>query len=245
MPDNYNPAYRGQTAVAGAIDAGLRAYMLRVYNYMLSGLVLTGITAWIVATVPAVRDVFFVTTARGVGLSGLGWVALLAPLGLVLLLSWRINSMSLRGAQGLFWGYAALMGVSLAPILLLYTGASVAEVFFITAATFGAMSLWGYTTKSDLTGMGSFLFMGLIGIIIASVVNFFLQSAMIQWVVSFAGVLIFTGLTAYDTQWIKNMYVANDDGTVAGRKAIFGALKLYLDFINLFMMLMRIMGNRR
>jgi FtsH-binding integral membrane protein len=245
MPDNYNPAYRGQTAVAGAIDAGLRAYMLRVYNYMLSGLVLTGITAWIVATVPAVRDVFFVTTARGVGLSGLGWVALLAPLGLVLLLSWRINSMSLRGAQGLFWGYAALMGVSLAPILLLYTGASVAEVFFITAATFGAMSLWGYTTKSDLTGMGSFLFMGLIGIIIASVVNFFLQSAMIQWVVSFAGVLIFTGLTAYDTQWIKNMYVANDDGTVAGRKAIFGALKLYLDFINLFMMLMRIMGDRR
>jgi FtsH-binding integral membrane protein len=245
MPDNYNPAYRGQTAVAGAIDAGLRAYMLRVYNYMLSGLVLTGITAWIVATVPAVRDVFFVATARGVGLSGLGWVALLAPLGLVLLLSWRINQMSLRSAQGLFWGYAALMGVSLAPILLLYTGASVAEVFFITAATFGAMSLWGYTTKSDLTGMGSFLFMGLIGIIIASVVNFFLQSAMIQWVVSFAGVLIFTGLTAYDTQWIKNMYVANDDGTVAGRKAIFGALKLYLDFINLFMMLMRIMGDRR
>jgi uncharacterized protein len=245
MPDIYNPATGRSTAAVGAVDAGLRAYMLRVYNYMLVGLTLTGISAWIVANVPAVRDVFFVATARGVGLSGLGWVALLAPLGFVMLLSWRINRMSLGAAQGMFWGYAALMGISLAPILLLYTGASVAEVFFITAGTFGAMSLWGYTTKRDLTAMGSFLFMGLIGIIIAMLVNFFLQSAMMQWVISIIGVLIFTGLTAYDTQWIKESYVASDDGTVTGRKAIFGALKLYLDFINLFMFLVQILGNRR
>ena len=245
MPDNYNPALRGQTAAAGVIDAGLRAYMLRVYNYMLVGLALTGVSAWIVATVPAVRDIFFVATDRGVSLSLLGWVALLAPLGFVMFLSFRINRMSLGAAQATFWGYAALMGVSLAPVLLLYTGASVAQTFFITAATFGAMSLYGYTTKRDLSGLGSFLFMGLIGLIIASVVNIFLASSMMQWVISVAGVLIFTGLTAYDTQWIKEMYVANDDGTVSGRKAILGALKLYLDFINLFMMLMRLMGDRR
>jgi len=245
MPDNYNPALRGQTAAAGVIDAGLRAYMLRVYNYMLVGLALTGVSAWIVATVPAVRDIFFVATDRGVSLSLLGWVALLAPLGFVMFLSFRINRMSLGAAQATFWGYAALMGVSLAPVLLLYTGASVAQTFFITAATFGAMSLYGYTTKRDLSGFGSFLFMGLIGLIIASVVNIFLASSMMQWVISVAGVLIFTGLTAYDTQWIKEMYVANDDGTVSGRKAILGALKLYLDFINLFMMLMRLMGDRR
>jgi FtsH-binding integral membrane protein len=245
MPDNYNPALRGQTAAAGVIDAGLRAYMLRVYNYMLVGLALTGVSAWIVATVPAVRNIFFVATDRGVSLSLLGWVALLAPLGFVMFLSFRINRMSLGAAQATFWGYAALMGVSLAPVLLLYTGASVAQTFFITAATFGAMSLYGYTTKRDLSGLGSFLFMGLIGLIIASVVNIFLASSMMQWVISVAGVLIFTGLTAYDTQWIKEMYVANDDGTVSGRKAILGALKLYLDFINLFMMLMRLMGDRR
>ncbi|HSZ74877.1 MAG TPA: Bax inhibitor-1/YccA family protein [Rhizomicrobium sp.] len=245
MPDNYNPALRGQTAAAGVIDQGLRAYMLRVYNYMLVGLGLTGVSAWIVATVPAVRDMFFVATERGVSLSLLGWVALLAPIGFVMFLSFRINRMSLGAAQATFWGYAALMGVSLAPVLLLYTGASVAQTFFITAATFGAMSLYGYTTKRDLSGFGSFLFMGLIGLIIASVVNIFLASSMMQWVISVAGVLIFTGLTAYDTQWIKEMYVANDDGTVSGRKAIMGALKLYLDFINLFMMLMRLMGDRR
>jgi FtsH-binding integral membrane protein len=245
MPDYYNPATGRGAAVAGVIDEGLRAYMLRVYNYMLVGLVLTGISAWVVASVPEVRDVFFVMTARGPSLSGLGWVALLAPLGMVMFMSFKINTMSLGAAQGLFWGYATLMGVSLAPILLLYTGTSVAQTFFVTAATFGAMSLWGYTTKRDLTGMGSFLFMGLIGLIIASLVNIFFQSSMMQWVISVAGVLIFTGLTAYDTQSIKETYVAGDDGTVAGRKAIFGALRLYLDFINLFMMLIRLLGDRR
>jgi hypothetical protein len=137
------------------------------------------------------------------------------------------------------------VGIGIAPILFVYTGASVAEVFFITAATFGAMSLYGYTTRADLSGWGSFLFMGLIGVIIASVVNMFLHSAMMQWVISIIGVLVFTGLTAYDTQSIKESYVANDDGTVAGRKAIFGALRLYLDFLNLFLMLLQLMGNRR
>jgi uncharacterized protein len=244
MADYDNRAIRG-SVVAGAVDAGLRAHMLRVYNYMLVGLVLTGLTAWATADT-SLRDVFFQVTANGrMGLTGLGWVALLAPLGMVFFLSFGINRMSVATAQTTFWVYAALVGIGIAPILWVYTGASVATTFFVTAATFGAMSLWGYTTKADLSGMGSFLFMGLIGIVIASVVNMFLQSAMIQWIVSIAGVLIFTGLTAYDTQWIKEMYVANDDGTVAGRKAIIGALKLYLDFLNLFLFLLRFMGVQR
>lgn len=246
MADDYNRVLRAPSTTADLYDAGLRAHMLRVYNYMLSGLVLTGISAWLVASVPAIRAVFFQVTPQGaLTLSMLGWVALFAPLALVFYLSFRINKMSVQAAQMTFWGYATLMGVSLAPILLLYTGASVAQVFFITAAMFGGMSLWGYTTKRDLTGMGSFLFMGLIGIIIASVVGMFFQSSMLQFVISVLGVLIFTGLTAYDTQKIKEMYVANMDGTVAGRGAIMGALALYLDFINLFIMLMRLMGDRR
>jgi hypothetical protein len=153
--------------------------------------------------------------------------------------------MSVTAARTTFLAYAALVGVTFAPLLLVYTGTSVAQVFFITAATFGGMSLWGYTTRRDLTGFGSFLFMGLIGIIIASLVGFFVKSSMLQWVISVAGVVIFTGLTAYDTQKIKEMYVANDDGTAMGRKAIFGALSLYLDFINLFLMLLRLLGSRR
>jgi FtsH-binding integral membrane protein len=166
-------------------------------------------------------------------------------LGLVFFLSFRIAHMSLATAQTVFWGYAGLMGISLAPILLMYTGASVAQVFFVTAATFGAMSLWGYTTKRDLTGFGSFLFMGLIGILIASVVNIFLGSGMVSLVISIIGVLVFTGLTAYDTQQIKESYYVSDDGQLAGKKAVMGALRLYLDFINLFLMLLRLMGDRR
>jgi FtsH-binding integral membrane protein len=247
MADYDNRIVRGQTATTDVIDAGLRAHMLRVYNYMLIGLVLTGMSAWVVATVPSVRDLFFAINPQNghPGLSALGWVAFIAPLGLVLLLSFRIQHMSVGAAQATFWGYAALLGVSLAPVLLLYTGASVAQVFFITAATFGAMSLYGYTTRSDLSSWGSFLFMGLIGIIIASLVNMFLASGMVSFVISVIGVIVFTGLTAYDTQVIKEMYVASDDGTVAGRKAIMGALKLYLDFVNLFLMLLRLLGNRR
>jgi FtsH-binding integral membrane protein len=246
MADYDNRAVRGSGAVAGVVDAGLRAHMLRIYNYMLVGLVLTGATAWLTANTEFATLFFQTNAATGrFGLTGLGWVALLAPLGMVFFLSFGINRMSVGAAQAMFWVYSGLVGIGLAPILWVYTGASVAETFFITAAMFGAMSLWGYTTRSDLSAMGSFLMMGLIGLIIAMVVNFFLQSAMIQWVVSAMGVIIFTGLTAYDTQWIKEMYVANDDGTVAGRKAIIGALKLYLDFLNLFLFLLRFMGNRR
>jgi FtsH-binding integral membrane protein len=153
--------------------------------------------------------------------------------------------MSVATAQISFLAYAALIGVTLASLFVVYTQTSIAQVFFITAATFGAMSLWGYTTRTDLTGFGSFLFMGLIGIIIASVVSFFVQSTMLTWMISVAGVLIFTGLTAYDTQWIKNNYVEADDAATAGKKAVFGALKLYLDFLNLFLMLLRLLGNRR
>jgi uncharacterized protein len=246
MADYDNRTLRQAQTGVGAIDAGLRSYMLRVYNHMLVGLVLTGASAWLIANVTSVRELFFQSDALGrVGLSGIGMVTIFAQLGLGLLLIFGIRRISVATAQLGFWIYSGLMGITIASVLLLYTPASVAEVFFITAGTFGAMSLWGYTTRSDLTGMGSFLMMGLIGLLIAMVVNMFLQSPMMQWVLSIAGVLIFTGLTAYDTQKIKENYVANDDGTVAGRKAIYGALMLYLDFINLFLFLMRLMGSRR
>jgi FtsH-binding integral membrane protein len=234
-------------STTGTLDEGLRAYMLRVYNYMLTGLVLTGLSAYTVSAVPALQALFYaVNPATGaIGLTILGWVALFAPLGVVMFLSFRINSMSVSAAQATFWVYAGLMGISLTPIIWIYTATSIAQVFFITAATFGAMSLWGYTTKRDLTGFGSFLFMGLIGLVIASLVNIWLRSTEMMWILSIVGVLIFTGLTAYDTQSIKNSYSYNDDATVSGRKAIFGALRLYLDFVNLFLMLLRLMGNRR
>ncbi|HWA02713.1 MAG TPA: Bax inhibitor-1/YccA family protein [Rhizomicrobium sp.] len=247
MADYNNPVLRSQAA-AGVVDEGLRAYMLRVYNYMLAGLVLTGMTAWVTANTAFGNLFFQVTEANGhpvVGLSILGFVALFAPLALVFYLSARIHAMSAGAAHATFLIYAGIMGISLAPIVLIYTGASIAQVFFITAATFGSMSLWGYTTKRDLTGFGSFLFMGLIGIIIASVVNLFLQSNMMSFVISAIGVLVFTGLTAYDTQSIKEMYSVSDDGSIAGKKAIMGALRLYLDFVNLFLMLLRLFGDRR
>ena len=173
------------------------------------------------------------------------WVVILAPLGLVMVMSFGINRLSLATALALFFVYSGLLGLSLASIFLVYTGASITRVFFISAATFGAMSLYGYTTQRDLTGFGSFLFMGLIGIIIASLVNIFLHSSGLDWVISVLGVLIFTGLTVYDTQNIKEMYSPMDDGTVAGRKAVMGALRLYLDFINLFLMMLRLFGDRR
>ncbi len=247
MADYDNRVLPGRAGTADAVDAGLRSYMLRVYNYMLVGLVLTGATAYLVADVPAIRELFFAfdpATGR-MGMTILGWIALLAPLGMVLLLSFRLEKMSLGAAQATFWFYAAIMGIGLAPVVLAYTGASVAQTFFITAGTFGAMSLWGYTTKTDLTGVGSFLFMGLIGVVIASLVSMFVQSTMLTWIISVVGVLIFTGLTAYDTQWIKNSYASGDDSATSGKKAIFGALKLYLDFVNLFLMLLRLLGSRR
>ena len=248
---NYdNQSARYGTSVArgaeGAIDQGLRAHMLRVYNYMAVGLVLTGVTAWAVANVPALTNLFFTQTAAGgLGMTGLGWVAFIAPIALVFVLSFGVQRLSVGTAQLVFWGYAALMGISLATIFFAYTMTSITQVFFVTAATFGAMSLWGYTTKRDLTGIGSFLFMGLIGIVIASIVNIFIGSTALGFAISIIGVLVFTGLTAYDTQKIKEMYYVGDDGTVAGRKAIMGALSLYLDFINLFLMLLRLFGDRR
>jgi FtsH-binding integral membrane protein len=256
MADYDNRALNTTAADAGVMDAGLRAYMIRIYNYMLVGLGLTGVFAFgtyalSFTTDPAqaaatMRDGTMVTQL-GVLLFGspLRWIVMLAPLGLVFFLSFRIHKMSVGAAQSTFWIYAALMGVSLASIFLVYTGASITQTFFVSAATFGAMSLYGYTTKRDLTGWGSFLFMGLIGLLIAVVVNIFLQSSALQFVISAAGVLIFTGLTAYDTQKIKEIYYVGDDSTVAGRKSIMGALTLYLDFINLFLMLLRLIGDRR
>ena len=218
------------------IDEGLRAYMLGVYNYMASGLALTGIVAFIVANTEFLMDAIFGTP--------LLWVVMLAPLGVVFFMSARIQSMSAGAAQATFWVFAVLMGMSLASIFIVYTGASIARVFFITASVFGAMSIYGYTTKRDLTGWGSFLFMGLIGIIIASVVNIFLASSALEFAISVIGVLVFVGLTAYDTQNIKSMYVESDGAAVVTKKAIMGALRLYLDFINLFLMLLRLFGNR-
>ncbi len=239
------PGYRTDQV---AIDAGLRAYMIRVYNYMTAGVALTGLVAWFTFSAAVTQ------TSGGLVLTSFGqaifhgplmWLFILAPLGLVMLLSFGINRLSASAALTLFFVYAGVLGISLASIFLVYTGASITRVFFISAATFGAMSLYGYTTQRDLTGVGSFMFMGLIGIVIAMLVNMFLHSTGLDWAISVLGVLIFVGLTAYDTQNIKEMYSPMDDGTVAGRKAVMGALRLYLDFINLFLMLLRLMGDRR
>jgi uncharacterized protein len=225
------------------IDQGLRSYMLRVYNYMAVGLGLTGIAA--VATFMAAVDNGQLTSfGQLLFASGFRWVVIFAPLALVLFLSFRVQSMSVATAQLIFWIYAGLVGVSFASLGLVYAHESIARVFFITAASFGGLSLWGYTTKRSLTGMGSFLFMGLIGLILASLVNLFLQSSAMQFVISAVGVLVFAGLTAYDTQRIKEMYFEADDSATAGRKAIMGALTLYLDFINMFLMLLQLFGNR-
>ncbi len=232
----------------GVIDEGLRAHMVRVYNYMASGLLLTAALAWGTFKLAFVEtDGVLMPTQIGMTLFGspLVWAIIFAPLALVFFLSFRIQHMSVSAAQTTFWVYAGLVGVSLATIFAVYELGSIFQVFAITAAMFGAMSLWGYTTKRDLTGLGSFLFMGLIGIVIASIVNIFLGSDAIGWIVSVLGVVIFTGLTAYDTQKIKEQYYVGDDGTATGRKAIMGALSLYLDFLNLFLMLLRLFGNQR
>ena len=219
------------------IDEGLRSYLLQVYNYMGLGLAITGVVAFLVAATPALYEPIFTTPLK--------WVVMLAPLGFVFFLGAKIQTMSVSAAQLTFWAFAAVMGLSMASIFLVFTGASIARVFFITAAMFGAMSLYGYTTKRDLSGWGSFLFMGLIGIIIAALVNIFLASAALQFAVSVIGVLVFTGLTAYDTQRIKEMYYELDSADVATRAAIMGALSLYLNFINMFMLLLNLFGTTR
>jgi FtsH-binding integral membrane protein len=224
-------------AEAAEIDVGLRKYMLGVYNYMASGVALTGIVALLVASSPAALQLIFGTPLK--------WVVLLAPVGLVLFLSFRVHHMQSSTAKVLFWLYAGLMGASLASIFVVYTGTSIARTFFVSAAAFAGLSLWGYTTKKDLSVFGTFLVMGLIGLIIASLVNIFLQSSMMQFVISAAGVLIFAGLTAFDTQKIKEMYWEGDDGETAAKKSVMGALTLYMDFINLFLFMLRFMGVMR
>jgi hypothetical protein len=225
---------RAQAGVAD-IDVGLRQYMLKVYDYMAGGLVLTGLIAFAAVSIPAVREIVF----------PLRFVALFATFGIALFMGFRIHAMRAATAQALFWVYAALMGVWISPILLIYTGASIATTFFITAGTFAGMSLYGYTTKRDLSQFGSFLVMGLFGIILAIVVNLFLHSPAVDFAISILGVLIFTGLTAWDTQRIKEWYFEHDAAEVMTKKAIQGALQLYLDFLNLFLFLLRFLGVAR
>ena len=234
------PTIAARTGTAAAVDEGLRSYMLSVYNYMGIGLVVTGLVAyffnqWAMSSQANMELIYG---------SPLMWVIALAPLAFVLVLSFGISKMSVGAAQLTFWAFATVMGLSLSSIFAVYTDASIAKVFFISAATFGAMSLYGYTTKRDLTGMGTFLMMGLIGIIIASVVNMFINNGPLDFAISVVGVLVFVGLTAYDTQKIKESYSESHGAEVLGKSAIMGALELYLDFINLFLMLLRLFGNR-
>jgi len=258
MADKWNAGLRS-VPVAGsrtdaAIDQGLRAYMLKVYNLMAAGLAITGASAYGVyslatTSAPAnavgeINGVMLTQFGAAVYTSPLKWVLMFAPLAMVFFLAARINRMSTQAAQATFWAYAAMVGMSLSTIFLVYTQQSITQVFFITAASFGALSLFGYTTKRDLSGMGSFLIMGVFGIVIAMIVNIFLQSSALAFAVSVIGVLVFAGLTAYDTQRIKEMYWEGDDTLVAGRKAIMGALSLYLNFINMFMFLLQLFGNR-
>lgn len=243
----YQDIQRTGATRAATYDAGLRAYMLKIYNYMASGLLLTGVIALFSAQSEAVLSAMYIFEGNAItGMKPLAWIVMFAPLGLVMFLSFGLQRMSLVAAQASYWGYAALMGLSLSTIFLTFTGESIARVFFITAGTFGGMSLYGYTTKRDLTGMGSFLMMGLIGLIIASLVNLFLKSSGLQFALSVIGVLVFVGLTAYDTQKLKNIYYQlTNEGEWMGKMVIMGALTLYLDFINIFMQLLYLFGDRR
>ena len=248
--DRNLAARTGYRADRVAIDAGLRAYMIRVYNYMASGVALTGLVAWLTysaAVITSADGQITGLTAFGQAIYGGPFtiILFLGTLGIVFFMSFRINRLEVSTALGLFMFYAALLGLMLSSVFLAYTGASITRTFFISAASFGALSLYGYTTQRDLSPIGSFLIMGLFGLILAMLVNFFLKSTGLDFAISAIGVLTFAGLTAWDTQRIKEMYSAMDDGTVAGRKAVMGALSLYLDFINLFLFLLRFMGNRR
>jgi len=229
-------------------DAGLRSYMLQIFNLMAGALALTGLFAFLSANSETFMSMMYSQNAAGgIGLSPLGWMIQLSPLFVVMFFSFKLNSLSNQAAQLIFWGYSILMGLSLSSIFLAYTGESIARTFFISASVFGAMSIYGYTTQKDLTSFGSFLFMGVIGILVASLVNAFLASSGLNFAISVVGVLLFTGLTAYDVQKLKNLYVygARGNEEVARRIAISGALTLYLDFINLFIMLLRLFGSRR
>ncbi|PYE36390.1 hypothetical protein C8J35_102778 [Rhizobium sp. PP-F2F-G38] len=233
---NPGPRY-GATAQSGAfLDQALRQHMLRVYNYMGLGLVVTGLVAFIVGTTPALYVPIFQTPLK--------WVVMLAPLGFVLFLSFRLQTMSAGAAQAMFWAFCAVMGLSLASVFLVFTGTSIARTFFIAATMFGATSLYGYVTKADLSKMGSFLMMGLIGVVIASVVNIFLGSSALQFAISVIGIVVFVGLTAYDTQNIKSQFAENMDQESQQKLAVFGALSLYLNFVNIFQLLLNFTGER-
>ena len=240
---NNNRFMSSSNAQASQIDLGLRSYMLGVYNHMTTALALTGFMAMGLnflaisnGALTPIGELFF--------LSPLKWVVMLAPLGMVFYISARINSISAQKARSLFYVYAGLMGLSLSSILLVYTGASVVRAFFITSAAFAALSIYGYTTKKSLSGLGSFLMMGVFGLIIAQIVNIFMASTQLDFMISIIGVLIFAGLTAYDTQKIKNMYLAGDNNETSGKKSVMGALTLYLDFILMFQFLLMFLGNR-
>lgn len=234
-PQYGHSAGFGQQSAA-LFDDGLRRHMLRVYNYMALGLVLTGVVALTVSSVPALYVPIFTTPLK--------WVVMLAPLAFVFLFSFRIETMSAAGAQGMFWAFCAMMGLSLASVFLVFTGTSIARTFFIAATMFGAMSLYGYTTRTDLTKFSSFLIMGLIGVIIAALVNLFLQSSALQFAVSVIGIFVFLGLTAWDTQRIKEQYAENFDAESQQKLAVWGAFSLYLNFVNIFQLLLHFTGER-
>ena len=223
-----------------AFDAGLRSYMLKVYNYMASGILLTGVVAMLFARGGIESPAATIIMAGGL----LSWVIMLSPLAFILVMSFGINRLSTGALQACFWGFSVVMGLSLSTIFLQYTGTSIAQTFFATAAAFVSLSLWGYTTKKDLSGWGTFLIMGVVGLIIAMVINMFLQSTAMEYVISAIGVLIFAGLTAYDTQKIKSMYAQVAGTDMMGKTVIMGALNLYLDFINMFLFLLQFMGSR-
>ncbi len=243
MQLNLNSTGSRSAQSEAAIDAGLRSYMLRVYNYMATGVGLTGIVAYAVANTSLINLFYAVQDGR-LAPTGLGFLVMFAPLAFVMVISFGVNRLSASALQGVFWAFCAVMGLSMANIFITYTGTSIARVFFVTAIAFGSLSLYGYTTKRNLSGMKTFLFMGLIGIVVASLVNMFMQSSMMHFIISVVGVLVFAGLTAYDTQRIRLEYSANDGQATASKKAILGALSLYLNFINMFMMLLSLFGNR-
>ena len=235
---NMAPGAAATTADrSAAVDAGLRAHMLSVYNYMTSGVLLTGIIALVAARTGVAQQIFF---ESGI----LKWVVILAPLAMVFLLMARVSRMSMGGLQAFYWSFAAVMGLSMSLIPLIYTGTSIATAFFATSAAFASLSLWGYTTKKDLSGFGTFLIMGVVGLIVASLLNLFIRSDAMSMVISFIGVLLFAGLTAYDTQKIKSIYFQVQGSDMLGKQAILGALTLYLDFVNMFTFLLNLLGNR-
>lgn len=229
---------------SASIDTGLREHMMSVYNYMTIGLIITAIAAGLAIYTPLI-NMFFTVNGQYIKMSGLGYIILFAPLAFVFGINYALSNATLQTVKTMFFAFSAVMGLSLAPTLYFYTGESITQVFLITAATFGAMSLYGYTTKKSLTGIGSFLMMGLFGIIIAMIVNIFLGSETLSFGISILAVLIFTGLAAYDTQAIRNSYNVNDTADTSARKVVVGALNIYLDFINIFIHLLRLIGDRR